>query len=333
VQTKDDGKHAILPVAGQPDHAGLPVTLPRESDGNMRRDGSDVVWLLQPSDEKSAVDERGGVHGAPELSPVKELLAAEKFRVDYRATTERRRCRRSRRTCTRLRALVANRSAGLQGHRNSKGAPAECMSMDETSICVVDHEGKIIKECKAATEPVAIYSALQPYVDRLHRVGLEAQSFSPWLFKELTAVGLPVIVVEAVHMQKALSAQRNKTDRNDARGIAYMMRVGWFRQVRVRDDDNQRLRVLLSGRQLLKRKLVDIENELRGSLKAFGIKIGAVSRSKFEAHTLELVEAADPLIRDVIAGMLAVRRTVWSEYKRLHNTWFASSAKTPYVGG
>ena len=110
-------------------------------------------------------------------------------------------------------------------------------------------------------------------------VGLEAQSFSPWLFKELTAVGLPAIVVEAVHMQKALSAQRNKTDRNDARGIAHMMRVGWFRQVHVKDDDNQRLRVLLSGRRLLKRKLVDIENELRGSLKAFGIKIGADSRA------------------------------------------------------
>ena len=90
-------------------------------------------------------------------------------------------------------------------------------------------------------------------------------------------MGLPVIVVEAVHMQKALSAQRNKTDRNDARGIAHMMRVGWFRQVHVKDDDNQRLRVLLSGRRLLKRKLVDIENGLRGSLKAFGIKIGGQS--------------------------------------------------------
>jgi transposase len=132
-------------------------------------------------------------------------------------------------------------------------------------------------------------------------------------------MGLPVIVVEAVHMQKALSAQRNKTDRNDARGIAHMMRVGWFRQVHVKDDDNQRLRVLLSGRRLLKRKLVDIENGLRGSLKAFGIKIGGVSRSNFETRALELVDAAEPLLRDVISGMLSVRRAVWAEYKRLHN--------------
>ena len=106
MQTKDDGKHAILPVAVHPDHAGMPVTLPRESDGNMRRDGSDVVWLLQPSDEKSAVDERGRVHGAPELSPVKELLAAEKFRVDYRARSERRRCRSSRPKCPRMAVVM-----------------------------------------------------------------------------------------------------------------------------------------------------------------------------------------------------------------------------------
>ncbi len=193
------------------------------------------------------------------------------------------------------------------------------VSMDETSICVVDRDGKIFKECKAATDPAAIHGALKPYAGRLRRVGLEAQAFSPWLAKNLTKMGLPVIVVEAVHMQKALSAQRNKTDRNDARGIAHMMRVGWFREVHVKDDDTQRLRVLLSGRRLLKRKLVDIENELRGSLKAFGIKIGAVSRGNFETRALELVEASEPLLRDVISAMLTVRRTVWSEYKRLHN--------------
>ncbi len=96
------------------------------------------------------------------------------------------------------------------------------VSMDETSICVVDRDGKIIKECKATTDPTAIHSALKAYTDHLQRVGLEAQAFLPWLSKELSAMGLPVIVVEAVHMQKSLSAQRNKTDRNDARGIAHM---------------------------------------------------------------------------------------------------------------
>ena len=84
------------------------------------------------------------------------------------------------------------------------------VSMDETSICVVDSDGTIIKESKAATDPTAIHSALKAYTDRLQRVGLEAQAFSPWLSKELSAMGLPVIVVEAVHMQKALSVQRTE---------------------------------------------------------------------------------------------------------------------------
>jgi transposase len=87
------------------------------------------------------------------------------------------------------------------------------VSMDETSICVVDSDGTIIKESKAATDPTAIHSALKAYTDRLQRVGLEAQAFSPWLSKELSAMGLPVIVVEAVHMQKALSVQRNQMAR------------------------------------------------------------------------------------------------------------------------
>jgi hypothetical protein len=73
VQTKDDGKHDILPVARSRDHAGMPVTLPRESDGKMRRDGSGAAWFLQPDGEKHPVDERGRVHGAPEFSTVPEL--------------------------------------------------------------------------------------------------------------------------------------------------------------------------------------------------------------------------------------------------------------------
>jgi hypothetical protein len=103
ITTLADGAGHSLPEGVHSDHAGTPVTLPRESDGNVRRDGSDAIWLLQPTDIKQAVDERGRVHGAPELSPVKELLAAEKFRVDYRARSERRRCRSSRRKCIRLR--------------------------------------------------------------------------------------------------------------------------------------------------------------------------------------------------------------------------------------
>jgi hypothetical protein len=103
VQTKDDGKHAILPVARSRDHAGMPVTLPRESDGKMRRDGSEVAQALQPGGENCPVDERGRVHGAPGLSPIAELPLAAKNRVECRNTTEKIRCPRSLAKDTRLR--------------------------------------------------------------------------------------------------------------------------------------------------------------------------------------------------------------------------------------
>lgn len=192
------------------------------------------------------------------------------------------------------------------------------VSMDSTSICVVDQDGTVLRECKPATDPGVIAAALKPWTGSIERVGLEAQSFSPWLAVELLALGLPAIVVEAVHMQKALSAQRNKTDRNDARGIAQMMRMGWFRAVHVKSPESLQLRFLLSGRRLLKRKFLDVENELRGALKAFGLVIGAVSRGRLEARTRELTADAPPTVLALVNTLLGVRRTLFEEYGRLH---------------
>jgi transposase len=135
---------------------------------------------------------------------------------------------------------------------------------------------------------------------------------------ELIRLGLPVIVVETVHMQRALSAQRNKTDRNDARGIAQMMRTGWFRAVHVKSPESQQHRFLLSSRQLLKRKFIDVENELRGALKAFGLAIGAVSRGELEARTFELIDGAPTIVVALAATLLRVRRTLLLEFAELH---------------
>jgi len=107
------------------------------------------------------------------------------------------------------------------------------VGLEETSLCIVDSEGKTVREVKASTEPAAIRSALEGYADRLSRIGVEASSLG--LYRELQAEGLPIIVVEARHMRVSLSTMRNKTDRNDARGIAQMMRLGWFRAVHVKN--------------------------------------------------------------------------------------------------
>lgn len=127
-----------------------------------------------------------------------------------------------------------------------------------------------------------------------------------------------MIVVEARHMHVSLSAMRNKTDRNDARGIAQMMRLGWFRAVHVKNVETQRLRTLLSNRKLLKRKLIDMENHIRGALRTYGLLIGQVGRAGFEARVRELVERTDIVFTTMIETMLDVRRAVWEGFNRLH---------------
>ena len=103
----------------------------------------------------------------------------------------------------------------------------------------------------------------------------------------LQRLGLPVIVVEARHMRSSLSTMRNKTDRNDALGIAQMMRMGWYRAVHIKGQENRRLRTMLANRKLLKRKLVDLENHIRGSLRIHGLRVGSIARGKFEARVRE----------------------------------------------
>jgi transposase len=158
------------------------------------------------------------------------------------------------------------------------------VSMKETSVCIVDEKGKVIREVKVATQPTAIVAVLID--DAIERVGLEAGAMSQWLYGALAEAGLPVICVETRHMKAVLSAKLNKTDRNDARGIAQMMRVGLYRPVHVKTLTSQKQRMLLTARRLLKAKAIDIESELRGTLRNFGLKVGIVGEAKFEARII-----------------------------------------------
>ncbi len=103
------------------------------------------------------------------------------------------------------------------------------VSVKETSVCIVDDSGKIVREVKVASEPEALLAVLKSPAYRFKRIGLEAGPLSQWLFSALAGAELPVVCVETRHMQALLKAQINKTDRNDARGIAQMMRVGLYR--------------------------------------------------------------------------------------------------------
>ena len=139
------------------------------------------------------------------------------------------------------------------------------VSVKETSICIVDETGRIVREARVASEPQALLKVLGNPIYRFKRIGLEAGPLSQWLFGALAEAELPVICVETRHMQAVLKAQINKTDRNDAHGIAQMMRVGMYRPVHVKTLRSQKLRMLLTHRKLLQSKAIAIENDLRGT--------------------------------------------------------------------
>ena len=150
------------------------------------------------------------------------------------------------------------------------------VSVKETSICIVDETGRIVREVKVASEPEALLAVLTNPACHFKRIGLEAGPLSQWLFNALAEAGLPVICVETRHMRAVLKAQINKTDRNDARGMAQMMRVGLYRPVHVKTLRSQKLRMLLTHRKLLQSKAIAIDNDLRGTLRNFGLKVGMV---------------------------------------------------------
>ena len=155
------------------------------------------------------------------------------------------------------------------------------VGMDETAICVVDDKGEVALQVTVLTDPEAIKAALTPHLGRLRRVGHEAGALSPWLHPELLGLGLPAVCLETQHVRAALKAQRNKTGRADALGIAHIMRTGWFRTAHIKSEACYRLRLLLTHRRNLKRKFLDLENAIRHSLKAFGIQLSRVGRGGF----------------------------------------------------
>lgn len=191
------------------------------------------------------------------------------------------------------------------------------VSVRDTSVCVVDETGKLLKEARVPTEPEAIASLLAKGGFACKRVGLEAGPMSQWLYAELAASGLPVICVEARHMRSALAAQRNKTDRNDARGIAQMMRVGLYRPEHVKTLPSQERRLLLTTRKLLQAKLLDIEADLRGTLKNFGLRVGVVGKGGFRPHVRELIEGHEGLSA-VMLALLEAHAALQTQYNVLH---------------
>lgn len=182
------------------------------------------------------------------------------------------------------------------------------VSLERSGVCVIDATGRIVREAKVVGEPEALAAFLRGTGLALERVGLEAGPLSQGLHAGLRAAGRPAELIETRHAKAAISAMTNKTDRNDARGIAQLMRLGRYRPVHAETLPSQELRALLAARKLLVGKLRDLENSLRGILRGFGLKVGPVGGAGF----LYLKQShgplnAHPLARHLPAGVHADR--------------------------
>ena len=171
------------------------------------------------------------------------------------------------------------------------------VSLEQSSVCVVDATGQIVREAKVAREPEALARFFADLGFPVVRIGLEAGPLSQWLHAGLSEAGLATVLLETRPVKAALSAMVVKTDRKDARGIAQLLRMGWFRPVHRKSADAQEVRALLVGR-----KLRDVEFSIRGLPRGFGLKVGEVSKGRFAARVEELIEG-HAMLEEVVGAM------------------------------
>lgn len=188
------------------------------------------------------------------------------------------------------------------------------VSLEQSSVCVVDGGGKIVREAKVASEREALIGYFGSLGFVLSRVGLEAGPLSQWLYAGMKEAGLAVELLETRHVRDAFSAMPVKSDRNDARGIAQLMRMGWFRPVHCKSIAAQELRAVLTARKLVQSKLHDIENSLRGILRGFGLKVGKTTARSFAGRIRELV-AGQPNLEAIAQALLAVHTVLQREFR------------------
>jgi transposase len=190
------------------------------------------------------------------------------------------------------------------------------VSLEETAICIIDDAGRIVREARASSEPEALVAFFSECGMTMERVGLEACSLTAWLHAGLSEAGLPAICIEARQAKAAMSAMPNKTDRNDARGLAQIMRTGWYRAVHVKSPACRSWRALLAARRMLLNKRRDVENGVRALLREAGLKVGTPSRKAFPARVRELA-ADDPVLASLAGSMLTVVEAMTDEVERL----------------
>ena len=192
------------------------------------------------------------------------------------------------------------------------------VSLDQTSVCVVDESGSTVWRGRCKSTPDAIAATVQRHAPDVARVGLECGQLSTWLFHELKARGLPVVCIDARHAKAALSLKINKTDANDAYGIAQIVRVGWYKEVTVKSMDTHAVRALLAARTQLVCQLTTLKNTVRGILKTFGLIMPPGSGRQFERRVREMIDE-HAVLTLVLTPLLATLDTLRLQIAKLES--------------
>jgi len=188
------------------------------------------------------------------------------------------------------------------------------VSLECSSVCVVEVNGRILREAKVASEPEALIAWFRSSGFDLERIGLEAGPLSQWLYAAMREVGLAVELLETRHVRDAFKAMPVKSDRNDARGIAQLMRLGWFKPVHCKSIGAQETRAVLTARKLVQSKLLDVENHLRGILRGFGLKVGKTTKLSFARRIRELA-ANHASLETIAEALLSIHAVLLREFK------------------
>ncbi|MGI9417411.1 MAG: IS110 family transposase [Geminicoccaceae bacterium] len=188
------------------------------------------------------------------------------------------------------------------------------VSLEQSSVCIVDGTGRIVREATVASDPDALVVWFSELGLLLSRIGLEAGPLSQWLYAGLAEAGFTVELLETRHVRDAFKAMPIKTDKKDARGIAQLMRLGWFRPVHCKSLPAQEVRAMLTARKLVQAKLHDVEMSLRGILRGFGLKVGHTTPRTFEGRVRELVEG-HPTLTTIADALLAARSVLHREFQ------------------
>jgi transposase len=190
------------------------------------------------------------------------------------------------------------------------------VSLRTISICIVKANGTLVWEGKSLSEPPALMQALAPYRRKIKLVGIEACPLAEWLYGALTECRFNAVCLEVRHAHRFLSSRPNKTDRNDARGIADMLHLGHFKPVHVKSRASQLLRTMLAARKTFVDHMLEIEQAIRGFLKVYGLKLGNVHRCNFSAKVKALI-ADMPELRAAIAPLLEARDMMRKKKKEI----------------